>query len=474
MVQTSSRDAAPSPRNKGGVQGSGQQRWLIQRSLWVFWLLFAINTLNYLDRLIAVAVGPTLKTEFHLSDDAIGMLGSAFLLVYTLTALPAGALADRLGARAKVISLGVGVWSVFSGLTALARGYAGLFVTRALVGVGEASYSPAAVALLVNYYPRERRASIIGRWQAGQVLGALLAFLVAGALFAWLPASSAWRVAFLVTALPGLALAALMWRVADHPATPPDAVSEHAEADMVDVASEMAEGSAPPAQPAPRRTFAAEVRALTQQARLVLNIPMIWVVVALQALSFIVITPAITFLPLYVRAEQGPFRLSAAHASFALGLTLVLGGFLGAILGGALSDWLNRWVPGGRVLAITVGFALAIPCYILMLLTASLPIFLLASALTTLTLNLPSAALTATPQDVAPPHLRATAIAVTMLLAHLLGDIWASWAVGKLATALHEQLALALLLIGGPALALGLIVSLFGARVYAQRQHAMR
>jgi MFS transporter, Spinster family, sphingosine-1-phosphate transporter len=462
MVQTSSRDAAPSPRNKGGGQGSGQQRWVIRRSLWVFWLLFAINTLNYLDRLIAVAVGPTLKTEFHLSDDAIGMLGSAFLLVYTLTALPAGALADRLGARAKVISLGVGVWSVFSGLTALARGYTGLFVTRALVGVGEASYSPAAVALLVNYYPRERRANIIGRWQAGQVLGALLAFLVAGALFAWLPASSAWRVAFLVTALPGLALAALMWRVADHPATPPDAAPAHAEV------------SAPLAQPAPRRNVAAEVRALTQQASLVLNIPMIWVVVALQALSFIVITPSITFLPIYVRAEHGPFRLSAAHASFALGLTLVLGGFLGAILGGALSDWLNRWLPGGRVLAVTIGFALAIPCYIQMLLTASLPLFLLTSALTTLTLNLPSAALTATPQDVAPPHLRATAIAVTMLLAHLLGDIWASWAVGRLATALHEQLALALLFIGVPALALGLVVSLFGARVYAHRQHAMR
>lgn len=467
MVQASSRDAAPSPRSKGGVQGgaqgsgqgSGQQRWVIRRSLWVFWLLFAINTVNYLDRLIAVAVGPTLKTEFHLSNDAIGMLGSAFLLVYTLTALPAGALADRLGARAKVISLGVGVWSVFSGLTALARGYTGLFVTRALVGVGEASYSPAAVALLVNYYPRERRANIIGRWQAGQVLGALLAFLVAGALFAWLPASSAWRVAFLVTALPGLALAALMWRVADHPATPPGAASAHA---------------AVSAPPAPRRTFAAEVRALTQQARLVLNIPMIWLVVALQALSFIVITPAITFLPIYVRAERGPFRLSAAHASFALGLTLVLGGFLGVILGGALSDWLNRWLPGGRVLAVTIGFALAIPCYVLMLLTASLPLFLLTSALATLTLNLPSAALTATPQDVAPPHLRATAIAVTMLLAHLLGDIWASWAVGRLATALHEQLALALLLIGVPALALGLVVSLFGARVYAHRQHAMR
>ncbi|HEY7849213.1 MAG TPA: MFS transporter, partial [Ktedonobacterales bacterium] len=261
MVQTSARGATPTPEGDDVAPGSGKGRWVIRRSLWVFWLLFAINTLNYLDRLIAVAVGPTLKTEFHLSDDAIGMLGSAFLLVYTLAALPAAALADRLGARARVISLGVAVWSVFSGLTALARGYAGLFVTRALVGVGEASYSPAGVALLVNYYPRERRAGVIGRWQAGQVLGALLAFIVAGLLFAWLPAHIAWRAAFLVTALPGLALAALAWRMADHPAVPPDKATETTETTETTEATETPTASAvaqPAAQPAPRLALATE------------------------------------------------------------------------------------------------------------------------------------------------------------------------------------------------------------------------
>ena len=425
----------------------------------VFWLLFGINTLNYLDRLIAVAVGPTLKTEFHLSDNAIGLLGSAFLLIYTLAALPAGALADRLHARAHVISVGVAVWSVFSGLTALARGYTGLFVTRALVGVGEASYSPASVALLVNYFPRERRARMIGRWQAGQVLGALLAFIIAGLLYAWLPAHLAWRAAFLLTAAPGLALAALAWGIADHPH---ESVIEAGAAPAVEAASHGF------------RSLRAEAQTLARQALLALGIPMIWVIVALQAISFIVITPSVTFLPLYVQAARGPFHLSPSHASFALGLTLVLGGFLGALLGGALSDWLNGWLAGGRVLAVTVGFALAIPCYTLMLLTTSLPLFLLASALATLALNLPAAALTATPQDVAPPAVRATAIAVTMLLAHLFGDIWASWAVGGLSTALHDHIGQALLLVGTPALALGCVISLFGARMYARNRSAMR
>jgi sugar phosphate permease len=455
MVDTSSREAA---------RESGRGRLVIRRSLWVFWLLFAINTLNYLDRLIAVAVGPTIKAEFKLTDDAIGLLGSAFLLVYTLAALPVAALADRLHARARTISLGVAVWSVFSGATAFVRGYAGLFATRALVGIGEASYSPSSVALLVSYYPPQRRAGIIGRWQVGQVLGALLAFVVAGALFAWMPAHIAWRAAFLFTALPGLALAALAWRMADHPG---DATGESAgEAPAADEQD---------AQPTPAHaSLRAEVRGMARQVQLALRIPMIWFVVALQALSFIVITPSITFLPLYVRASHGPFHMGASHASFALGLTLVLGGFLGAILGGQLSDWLNRRLPGGRVLAVTIGFALAIPCYCAMLLTGSLPLFLIAVTLTTFTLNLPAAALTAIPPDVTIPALRATALAVTMLLSHLLGDIWASWAVGKLSTALGEHLAPALLLVGLPALALGCVISVFGARAYARAGHAAR
>ncbi len=458
----SSSGAAPTAHEPTPSKPLAPRRvpWTIRRARGVFWLLFTINALNYLDRLIAVAVSPTLKSQFHLTDGDIGLLSSAFLLVYTLTALPAGALADRLGARAKVIAVGMTIWSLFSGLTAFVRGYRGLFATRALVGVGEASYSPAGVALLVNYFPPHRRAGIIGRWQAAQVIGSLLAFIIAGLLYLWLPAHTAWRVAFVLSALPGLALAALAWRVADHPARHPSDHPLHG-------------SPSPEAHAQPRASFAEEARTLWRQTTQTLSMPMIWIVVALQAVVYIVITPSVTFLPIYVRSENGPFHLNAAHASFALGLTLIVGGVLGTILGGALSDWLNRRLAGGRVLAMTIGFAVAIPCYFAMLLSHSLAFFLVTGTATTLALNLPGAALTATPQDVAPPRLRATAIAVTMLLSHLLGDIWASWAVGALAIRLHDQLAQALLAIGVPALIFGAIVSLLGARVYARRHAAL-
>ena len=430
-------DGAVTTRRAAGPAGA----------LWVFWLMFAINVVNYLDRLIAVAVGPTLKAEFGLSDRAIGLISSAFLLVYTLAALPLGLLADRARSRARIVALGVGLWSLFSGLTAAARGFAGLVVTRALVGVGEASYYPAGTALLSAYYHREARARVMGRWQAGQIVGALLAFLLAGGLFAILPASVAWRVAFLIAALPGLALAALMWRVADAPASRP--------------VGELSAPNTPPPSPA-------RPGGLIQQIVAALRIPSIWVVIALQAIIFTVVTPSITFLPIYVRSHNGPFHLTPAHASLLTGGIVVVGGLIGALLGGPLADWLRRWFPGARVLAAGAGLALALPCFATMLLTAHLGLFCLAGALAVLALNLPTGPLTAIPQDVAPRHLRASVVAVTMVVSHLLGDVWSPTVVGAISSALHERAGTALLLVGVPTLLLGVAIALVGARIYAR------
>src|SRR5581483_4370385 len=122
----------------------------------VFWLMFLINVVNYLDRFVAAAVGPTLKQEFGLADSQVGLLTTAFLLVYTVAGLPLGLLADR-SSRARIVAIGVGIWSVFSGYTAFARGFGELFASRVGVGIGESSYLPAGTALLSTYYPLKKR-----------------------------------------------------------------------------------------------------------------------------------------------------------------------------------------------------------------------------------------------------------------------------------------------------------------------------
>ena len=208
-------EANSAPANK--IFGALRRKTWTQNAAVVFWLMFAINAVNYLDRLIVVAVGPALKTDFHLVDSQIGILSSAFILVYTLAALPCGLIADRLS-RTRVITFGVALWSVMSTATAFVRSFPPLFLTRALVGVGEASYYPAGSALLGAYYPLKKRARIMSGWQSGQLVGMVLAFAIVALLDTIMdPSSQPWRIAFFVTGIPGLILALFIWFVKDAP-----------------------------------------------------------------------------------------------------------------------------------------------------------------------------------------------------------------------------------------------------------------
>jgi MFS transporter, Spinster family, sphingosine-1-phosphate transporter len=460
------------------VRRAGAERRLISTALPVFWLLFAINTVNFFDRFLAVAVAPTLKNVFHLTDGSIGALSSAFILIYTLSALPLGLLADRVS-RAHVVSIGVAIWSVASGATGLATGLPLLFVSRAAVGIGEASYYPAGTALLSAYYSLERRARIVSRWASGQLVGVALAFGVAAGLSALLGPTVGWRVAFLISAIPGFILAVLMWFVADSPAQSPAESSSYAA--RVNQELKGHQRLFPLFIQGDKSVLAGFISYLRTQLwprlrlaahdlwlilRDVARIRTVWVVSILQALSFVVITPAVTFLPIYLRSTTGPFHLSETLTDAIAGLVIIVGGLTGQISGGNVADWLGKRIQGGRILTATVGFGLAVPAYALMLLTHSLALFALFGILAVLAINLPIGPVLACAQDVTPKAIRATALALTLLVGHLCGDVWSPWAVGMVSTALGEHVAISLLIFGAPALTLAAIVGFLGVRVY--------
>ncbi len=449
--RTTGKATPSSPVHEAAPPASGLQprsrgrRWY-PTPVQVFWLMFAINALNYLDRLLVVAVGPTLKAEFHLHDSQIGALGTAFLLIYTLTALPVGLLADR-RSRARVVAAGVVLWSMASTATGIVRGLGGLFATRAAVGIGEASYFPAGTALLSAYYSLERRARIMSRWGAAQLVGAALAFALSAAFAHWLGARGSWRLLFFFTGLPGLILALLMWFVADAPRSASAQTSEH--------------------PPSARDRDDQATLGLVARLRTVANIRTIRVVILLQALTFVSVTPTVTFLPIYLRSAHSPFHLGIAQADLVAGTMVVIGGLTGALIGGNVADWFGQRVRGGRVFAAGVGFGLALPCYATMLATRSISVFVITGTFAVLFLSIQSGPLTAAVQDATPPALRATAVAVTLLLSHVLGDVWAPLVVGLISTALHERAGMALLIVGTPALAIAMIAGMWGARIYA-------
>jgi len=137
---------------------------------YVLVVMVGINFLNYMDRWVAAAAAPLVQKEFHLSDALIGLLGSAFLIVYAVAALPFGYWADR-GVRKTVIGVGVAIWSIATLFTGFARNFAQLFLSRAVLGIGEASYYPAGTSLLSDYFPKEQRGRVMSIWGAGSTLG---------------------------------------------------------------------------------------------------------------------------------------------------------------------------------------------------------------------------------------------------------------------------------------------------------------
>src|SRR5438045_9477172 len=97
-------------------------------AIYVLALMFGINFLNYMEPWIGSAVAPLIQSEFRLSDFSVGLLGSAFTLVYALAALPFGLWADR-GMRRTVIGAGVAIWSAATLVTGLTTNFVQLFLT---------------------------------------------------------------------------------------------------------------------------------------------------------------------------------------------------------------------------------------------------------------------------------------------------------------------------------------------------------
>src|SRR5439155_88071 len=116
------------------------------------------------------AVLQPLKRDLALSDQQLGWLASAYIIVLAVAALPLGALAD-LKSRRGVIAWGVGLWSAFTALGGLVQRFWQLFVCRALVGIGEAGYGPASQALIAEYFRGQRRAFAICVYWVGMAFG---------------------------------------------------------------------------------------------------------------------------------------------------------------------------------------------------------------------------------------------------------------------------------------------------------------
>ena len=207
-------------------------------------LLVLINLFNYIDRQILAAVEANME-ETYFPDEKfprdpktnqrvdktiegkMGSLNTAFMVSYMVIAPIFGFLADRLP-RWLLVGLGVIAWSLATGATGLAGTFAILFLTRCLVGVGEAAYGPVAPTVIADLYPVSKRGSVMAYFYAAIPVGSALGYVLGGQVTAL--AGGDWRWAFFVVVPPGLALGIWCFMMKDPPrgSADPSAVAKKA------------------------------------------------------------------------------------------------------------------------------------------------------------------------------------------------------------------------------------------------------
>ena len=178
--------------------------------LYALGVLATCNLVSYINRNVVFALFEPIKLDLSLSDTQLGWLASAYVLVFSLAALPFGILSD-LRSRRAVITAGVLLWSVFTLASGFATGFGQLLFFRALVGVGGAAFGGAAQSLVADYFPLRGRAVAMGILAAGITLGGVLGIWLGGRL----EAVYGWRTAVFAVSLPGFVLAVLTARLLD-------------------------------------------------------------------------------------------------------------------------------------------------------------------------------------------------------------------------------------------------------------------
>lgn len=364
---------------------------------YVLAVLTLVYMVSFIDRQILAMLVEPIKSEFGVSDTAMGFLtGFAFVIFYTLAGIPIARLADRIS-RKLIIATALSLWSAMTAASGLARSFAELAALRFLVGVGEAGGNAPSQSLIADYFPPQQRATALSVYAWGVYLGSGLAFLAGG----WLVTRYDWRTALILAGLPGLALAALVALTVRE--LPRGFAEQRADATVSVPLGEV-------------------LRYLATRRAFVL----IAAGTALQSMAgYGVLTWGPTF---FSRVHEMPWT----EIGSSLGWIVLLGGCIGAFAGGRLADCLGardlRWyarlpaIQLGAAVPFLAGYTLApaasasllflIPCYTLGAMYVG-PMFAMVQGLAEL-------------------RMRATAVAIMLFVTNMVGLGLGPLAVGAL------------------------------------------
>src|SRR5665647_1531228 len=144
-------------------------------SNYVFILLFLLYMFDYIDRMVVTSMFTSIERDWGITHMQSGLLVSAVYWAIVILTFPVSILVDR-WSRTKTIGVMAIMWSLATALCALTGNFVQLFMARMLIGVGEAGYAPGGSAMISGLYPVDRRARMMGLWNASIPLGTCLLY----------------------------------------------------------------------------------------------------------------------------------------------------------------------------------------------------------------------------------------------------------------------------------------------------------
>jgi MFS family permease len=357
-------------------------------------VLALINFVNFAARQVFIPLIPLLRDHLHVTDAELGSLQTFLLLVLAVGSIPFGFLADRFSRKA-IIAIGILFWSVATFAGGLVSTFLFFLVARAMVGLGEAAYAPAAQSMISGAFPQERRAMAQAIFATGMLLGGAAGQALGGII----GPRYGWQEALFVVAVAGIIPGIALFWIEEPPRGP--------RCEVVPIG-----------------------RLLVVPA----FVAMIAAGICITFASVSLLTWGIDFAVNYK-------DFSLREASVSLALIALLSLVCGVLMGGWVADQLQKRLAYGRIIAVAAAFLLAAPFLLLAIQSEEKQVVMMGLFVAFFFMSWYHGPVTAVLHDMMPRRAHATSVGVYMFATQLVGGLGPQ-VIGKISDLRDMQLGL--------------------------------
>ena len=356
----------------------------------LLFFLTLLNLLNFIDRQLIASFANFIVPDLGLTDTQYGFLTSlAFILFYSIMGLFMGALADMVN-RPRLIAFGVVLWSIFTAVSGMAKGFVSMMIPRMFIGVGESILTPTSMSLLSDSFPSSRLGFASGFYYMGVPVGVGISLLIVG----YLGEPLGWRNCFYILGAIGFVMGLMMLLFKDRP-------RKSSSLDTSTTNETLA--------------FSSILKTLKKA---LMNSPALVLTIAGGVFYHIVLGAAV-FEQLWYAQEKNFDRSSIAQIT---GIISVVAGISGNLLGGILSDLWQSKTNQGRPMFLFWACLIMLPIFIVFRYSEPNSIlFWVGVTLGYFQLGLFYGPVFSTVQELVPIKIRATIVAFLILMLNLVG-----------------------------------------------------